>query len=121
MTMLRSLFPPFSLSRSLASRGFATASNISDASHKRNDASDNRVKVVEVGPRDGLQNEKTVISVSTKLDLIRRLAKTGLSDIEAGSFVAPKWVPREYLLLCSMISSNVNQKWLLQMIYWRAF
>lgn len=55
---------------------------------------DNRVKLVEVGPRDGLQNEKTIIPLATKLNLIERLAKTGLQDIEAGSFVAPKWVPQ---------------------------
>ncbi|ESZ92076.1 hydroxymethylglutaryl-CoA lyase [Sclerotinia borealis F-4128] len=55
---------------------------------------DNRVKIVEVGPRDGLQNEKTIIPLATKVNLIERLAKTGLQDIEAGSFVAPKWVPQ---------------------------
>lgn len=49
---------------------------------------------MEVGPRDGLQNEKKNILLQTKLQLIRRLAQTGLSDIEAGSFVAPKWVPQ---------------------------
>lgn len=52
------------------------------------------VRIVEVGPRDGLQNEKTAIPVATKLDLIRRLAKTGVKTIEAGSFVHPKWVPQ---------------------------
>ncbi|KAL8365336.1 hypothetical protein RB595_004238 [Gaeumannomyces hyphopodioides] len=56
--------------------------------------SDNRVKIVEVGPRDGLQNEKTTISLATKIDLIERLSRTGLTTIEAGSFVAPKWVPQ---------------------------
>lgn len=54
----------------------------------------NFVKVVEVGPRDGLQNEKKTIPLTTKIELIERLAKTGLTDIEAGSFVAPKWVPQ---------------------------
>lgn len=54
----------------------------------------NKVKIVEVGPRDGLQNEKKSIPLATKLQLIRRLAATGLTDIEAGSFVAPKWVPQ---------------------------
>jgi hydroxymethylglutaryl-CoA lyase len=49
---------------------------------------------VEVGPRDGLQNEKKVIPLTTKIELIEKLAKTGLTDIEAGSFVAPKWVPQ---------------------------
>ncbi|KAJ5054919.1 uncharacterized protein L3040_001181 [Drepanopeziza brunnea f. sp. 'multigermtubi'] len=54
----------------------------------------NHVQIVEVGPRDGLQNEKTIIPLTTKIELIERLAKTGLRDIEAGSFVAPKWVPQ---------------------------
>lgn len=49
---------------------------------------------MEVGPRDGLQNESTSIPLETKIELIRRLAQTGVRDIEAGSFVAPKWVPQ---------------------------
>jgi hydroxymethylglutaryl-CoA lyase len=53
-----------------------------------------RVRVVEVGPRDGLQNEKTVVSVDTKIALIDALADAGLTSIEAGSFVSPKWVPQ---------------------------
>lgn len=53
-----------------------------------------RVHIVEVGPRDGLQNEKTAISLETKTELIRKLAETGLQSIEAGSFVSPKWVPQ---------------------------
>ncbi|CAK7197998.1 hypothetical protein SEUCBS139899_000653 [Sporothrix eucalyptigena] len=57
-------------------------------------ASDNFVHIVEVGPRDGLQNEKRAIPLATKIELIERLAKTGLPTIEAGSFVAPKWVPQ---------------------------
>lgn len=52
------------------------------------------VRVIEVGPRDGLQNESTAIPLETKLELIRRLAQTGVKNIEAGSFVAPKWVPQ---------------------------
>ena len=55
------------------------------------------VKIVEVGPRDGLQNEKTSISLETKLELIRRLAQTGVGNMEAGSFVAPRWVPQVYI------------------------
>ncbi len=47
-----------------------------------------------MGPRDGLQNEKTSISLKTKIELIQRLAQTGVRNIEAGSFVAPKWVPQ---------------------------
>ncbi|KAG8626531.1 hypothetical protein KVT40_005476 [Elsinoe batatas] len=52
------------------------------------------VRVIDVGPRDGLQNEKKSISVETKLELIRRLASAGLQTIEAGSFVSPKWTPQ---------------------------
>ena len=52
------------------------------------------VRIVEVGPRDGLQNEKTPIPTATKLTLIRRLAAAGLKDIEVTSFVSPKWVPQ---------------------------
>lgn len=55
---------------------------------------DDVVRIVEVGPRDGLQNEKATIALKTKIELIHRLAMTGLRDIEAGSFVAPKWVPQ---------------------------
>ncbi|KAL5126500.1 Hydroxymethylglutaryl-CoA lyase, mitochondrial [Glycine soja] len=52
------------------------------------------VKIVEVGPRDGLQNEKNIVPTSVKIELIHRLASTGLSVIEATSFVSPKWVPQ---------------------------
>ena len=52
------------------------------------------IRIIEVGPRDGLQNEKMSIPVHTKIELIKRLAATGLTTIEAGSFVAPKWVPQ---------------------------
>lgn len=54
----------------------------------------NFVKVVEVGPRDGLQNEPKSIPTETKIDLINRLSEAGLSVIEATSFVSPKWVPQ---------------------------
>ncbi len=53
-----------------------------------------RVRVVEVGPRDGLQNESTQVSVAVKVELIERLAKAGLPAVEAGAFVSPKWVPQ---------------------------
>ena len=53
-----------------------------------------RVRIVEVGPRDGLQNEAQAVSTATKLELIARLADAGLRDIEAASFVSPKWVPQ---------------------------
>ena len=52
------------------------------------------VRIVEVGPRDGLQNEKTFLSTATKIELIDRLSDTGLQTIEATSFVSPKWVPQ---------------------------
>ena len=53
-----------------------------------------RVKIVEVGPRDGLQNEKQLVSAAVKIELIERLAEAGLSAIEATSFVSAKWVPQ---------------------------
>ncbi|XP_056152000.1 hydroxymethylglutaryl-CoA lyase, mitochondrial [Lampris incognitus] len=53
-----------------------------------------RVKIVEVGPRDGLQNEKTIVPAETKIHLIDMLSESGLSVIEATSFVSPKWVPQ---------------------------
>jgi hydroxymethylglutaryl-CoA lyase len=74
---------PFS-TRLAASRQFSSSSR----------AFADHVRIIEVGPRDGLQNEKTSIPVETKIELISRLAKTGLDTIEAGSFVAPKWVPQ---------------------------
>src|SRR5579872_3417637 len=52
------------------------------------------VKLVEVGPRDGLQNEAARIETGIKIELIDRLSQTGLRLIEAGSFVSPKWVPQ---------------------------
>lgn len=52
------------------------------------------VRIVEVGPRDGLQNEKTFIATADKIALINRLSQTGLETIEATSFVSPKWVPQ---------------------------
>lgn len=54
----------------------------------------NFVRIVEVGPRDGLQNEKSMVSAATKLALIDKLYKAGLRSIEAGAFVSPKWVPQ---------------------------
>ena len=52
------------------------------------------VRIVEVGPRDGLQNETSVIDTKTKVNFINQLSATGLTTIEAGSFVNPKWVPQ---------------------------
>lgn len=52
------------------------------------------VRLVEVGPRDGLQNEKQAVALTDKISLIESLAAAGLRHIEAGSFVSPKWVPQ---------------------------
>ena len=54
----------------------------------------NKIQIVEVGPRDGLQNEKIWIETETKIALIEKLADAGLTKIEAASFVSPKWVPQ---------------------------
>jgi hydroxymethylglutaryl-CoA lyase len=54
----------------------------------------NHVRIVEVGARDGLQNEKTLLPADVKIALIDRLSSTGLQTIEATSFVSPKWVPQ---------------------------
>ncbi|XP_014473092.1 PREDICTED: hydroxymethylglutaryl-CoA lyase, mitochondrial [Dinoponera quadriceps] len=62
----------------------------------RSYASENNdfVKVVEVGPRDGLQNEKQILPTEVKIDFINRLSITGLRSIEVTSFVSPKWIPQ---------------------------
>ena len=55
---------------------------------------DNFVKIFEVGPRDGLQNEKGQVPTPIKVEFINRLSRTGLKSIEVTSFVSPKWVPQ---------------------------
>jgi hydroxymethylglutaryl-CoA lyase len=52
------------------------------------------VKIVEVGPRDGLQNEQNLVPLAAKIALVEQLAEAGCSVIETGSFVSPKWVPQ---------------------------
>ncbi len=52
------------------------------------------VKIVEVGPRDGLQNEAQIVPVAVKVNLIEKLVDAGLSVVESGAFVSPKWVPQ---------------------------
>lgn len=54
----------------------------------------NKVTIVEVGPRDGLQNEKAIITAQEKITLIEMLADAGCPIVESGSFVSPKWVPQ---------------------------
>ncbi len=53
-----------------------------------------KVRIVEMGPRDGLQNEKAEVPTAVKLELIERLADAGLTAIEATAFVSPKWIPQ---------------------------
>src|SRR5256885_8061756 len=53
-----------------------------------------RVKLVDVGPRDGLQNEKQPVPAAVKIELVHRLQEAGLKEIEVTSFVSPKWVPQ---------------------------
>ncbi|NCP56084.1 MAG: hydroxymethylglutaryl-CoA lyase, partial [Rhodoferax sp.] len=52
------------------------------------------VKLVEVGPRDGLQNEKQTVPAAVKIELVHRLQAAGCKEIEVTSFVSPKWVPQ---------------------------
>ena len=53
-----------------------------------------RVNLVDVGPRDGLQNEKQPVDAAIKIELVHRLQDAGVRDIEVTSFVSPKWVPQ---------------------------
>src|SRR5690606_29916287 len=53
-----------------------------------------QVKLIEVGPRDGLQNEPQTIDAAVKIELINRLTQAGFPNIEAASFVSPRWVPQ---------------------------
>ncbi len=66
----------------------------SPSSHTATQTPRHDVRIVEVGPRDGLQNEKAMIATAGKIELINRLSATGLRTIEATSFVSPKWVPQ---------------------------
>ena len=53
-----------------------------------------KIDIVEVGPRDGLQNEKVILTVSERVELLNRLSLCGFREIEVGSFVSPKWIPQ---------------------------
>jgi hydroxymethylglutaryl-CoA lyase len=66
------------------------------------------VKMVEVGPRDGLQNEKETIPVAVKVELVNRLSAAGLSNIEAAAFVSPKWVPQ--MATSSEVMAQITRK-----------
>ncbi len=52
------------------------------------------IRIVEVGPRDGLQNEARILSPKTRFEFVRKLAEAGVREIEAGAFVSPQWVPQ---------------------------
>ncbi len=67
-----------------------------------------QVKIVEVGPRDGLQNEATPICASDKILLIEKLSDAGIEYIESGSFVSPKWVPQ--MATSTEVFEKVNRK-----------
>lgn len=67
-----------------------------------------RIRIVEVGPRDGLQNEKQPLSVSQKIQLVDDLSAAGLEYIEVGSFVSAKWVPQ--MAGSAEVFSGINRK-----------
>lgn len=75
--------------------------------------SQSHCRIVEVGPRDGLQNIKPFVPTATKVELIKRLVDTGLGDVEASSFVSPRWVPQladgeQVMGSLDLGNSNVN-------------
>ncbi|KAI5370840.1 putative pyruvate carboxyltransferase, aldolase-type TIM barrel, HMG-CoA lyase [Septoria linicola] len=105
--------------RTLSARRLCTQSFTRSFSSSRQTLADH-VRIVEVGPRDGLQNEQTSIPAETKIELVNRLAGTGLKTIEAGSFVHPKWVPQMAAsdkVLSSILTKpppgDVTYQWLL--------
>jgi hydroxymethylglutaryl-CoA lyase len=67
-----------------------------------------RVKIIEVGPRDGLQNEAQTIGAETKIALIDRLSRAGFENIEAAAFVSPKWVPQ--MATSSEVMQGIKRK-----------
>lgn len=75
--------------------------------------SQEKIRIVEVGPRDGLQNEKQTISTDIKLDLINRLVDAGLQIVEATSFVSPKWVPQmaDHAEIMSALKSDARAQY----------
>lgn len=76
-------------------------------------ANEDKVVIVEVGPRDGLQNEAAIVATEVKVELVKRLAKAGLHHIEATAFVSPKWVPQmadstDVMMACARASELEN-------------
>ena len=72
-----------------------------------------RVRIVEVGLRDGLQNEAKPVATATKLELLDQLARSGLKTIEAGSFVSPKWVPQmaDTPQICAELQKHAKERY----------
>ncbi|MEM8937234.1 MAG: hydroxymethylglutaryl-CoA lyase [Pseudomonadota bacterium] len=66
------------------------------------------VTLVEVGPRDGLQNESGVVDADVKIELVERLANLGLKNVEAGAFVSPKWVPQ--MATSADVMAGINRR-----------
>uniref|UniRef100_A0A7N0USG8 hydroxymethylglutaryl-CoA lyase n=3 Tax=Kalanchoe fedtschenkoi TaxID=63787 RepID=A0A7N0USG8_KALFE len=86
-----------SINALVVQRGYCTNSNVKVPHDIENNLLKNmppHVTIVEVGPRDGLQNEKTIVPTSVKVELIKMLISSGLPVVEATSFVSPKWVPQ---------------------------
>ncbi|XP_031630596.1 hydroxymethylglutaryl-CoA lyase, mitochondrial [Contarinia nasturtii] len=67
---------------------------ISNSIRNHGTSSDNAIRIVEVGPRDGLQNEPKYVETDVKIEFINRLSKVGFQNIEVTSFVSPKWIPQ---------------------------
>jgi hydroxymethylglutaryl-CoA lyase len=72
-----------------------------------------RVRITDVAPRDGLQNEPGVIDVASKVRLVELLARTGIDEIEVTSFVSPKWVPQlgDCAQVCDALATIANDRW----------
>lgn len=67
-----------------------------------------KIRLIEMGARDGLQSEKAIIPLETKIELINRLSQTGIRHIEAGSFVSPKWrIRQQFLLVLSGVPESL--------------
>ncbi|PIN25018.1 Hydroxymethylglutaryl-CoA lyase [Handroanthus impetiginosus] len=73
---------------------YGSQNHTTDIKHKLLGSIPEYVKIVEVGPRDGLQNEKEIVPTAVKVELIKMLIASGLPVVEATSFVSPKWVPQ---------------------------
>lgn len=89
---IANLHDPSNISRRYSS--LCSNNTISDVKHKFLGTIPGFVKIWEVGPRDGLQNEKEIVPTAVKVELIKMLVSSGLHIVEATSFVSPKWVPQ---------------------------